>query len=578
MTRPSSGAAVVLGLASLVAALLVVDVVRQLQLGEADAQLAFFAGATCVAVASALAVGRRAQGRRIAVLILVWVSVGVLTDFGLIWPDSRVAATIWGLAVAVQPAVYAQMILAYPSGWVRDRLERSFVAVAYPVGLLWMAFPLLFSDPSSCGDCSPRVPSLFFVGAWFDISPLGKVFAGVFIALGVAFVALILRRLHRAPPGSRTTLLPLAAAGAFAAADFAILRVASLEGWSSLYTPLDWIDTATTLVVPVAIFVGIAEINRRRGPLGDLVVELSSAPAGQVGAALARTLGDPTLTLALWLPDRQVFVDEHGVEVRPAESEAGRAVTVIGPDEEPLAAIEHDERLLGQHRLLEAAGSAATLALENTRLQAELRAQLAEVRGSRTRIVTAADAERRRVERDLHDGAQQRLLALGFALQLLRDRGGDAELLTEAETELQLALAELRDLARGIHPAILTEQGLAAAIRSLADRSTLPVDTRLGDERYPPAIETAAFFLVSEALANVSKHAQASSASVTISRLNGKLVVEVSDDGRGGATARSGNGLQSLSDRVGALDGRLTIDSVAARGTTIRAEIPCASS
>ena len=273
-----------------------------------------------------------------------------------------------------------------------------------------------------------------------------------------------------------------------------------------------------------------------------------------------------------------MFVDEHGVEVRPAESEAGRAVTLIGPDEEPLAAIEHDERLLGQHRLLEAAGSAATLALENTRLQAELRAQLAEVRGSRTRIVTAADAERRRVERDLHDGAQQRLLALGFALQLLRDRGGDAELLTEAETELQLALAELRDLARGIHPAILTEQGLAAAVRSLADRSTIPVDTRLGDERYPPAIETAAFFLVSEALANVSKHADASSASVTVSRLNGKLVVEVSDDGRGGATARSGNGLQSLSDRVGALDGRLTIDSVAGRGTTIRAEIPCASS
>jgi signal transduction histidine kinase len=252
-------------------------------------------------------------------------------------------------------------------------------------------------------------------------------------------------------------------------------------------------------------------------------------------------------------------------------------VTVIGPEAEPLAAIVHDDRLLGQRRLLEAAGSAAKLALENTRLQAELRSQLAELKASRARIVSAADAERRRVERDLHDGAQQRLLALGLALQLLRDRGGDPELLGEAETELQAALAELRDLARGIHPAILTEQGLAPAIRSLADRSAIDVTTKLQEERYPQEVESAAYFLVSEAIANVVKHAQATYAVVAVTRLNGRLVVEVRDNGRGGATS-SGSGLQGLADRVGALDGQLTVDSEQGRGTTIHAEIPCASS
>jgi signal transduction histidine kinase len=307
------------------------------------------------------------------------------------------------------------------------------------------------------------------------------------------------------------------------------------------------------------------------------VVELNSTPAGEVGPALARTLGDPSLTLALWLPDRQMFVDERGAVVSLPEGVPGRAVTVIGPETEPLAAIVHDERLLGQRRLLEAAGSAAKLALENTRLQAELRSQLAELKASRSRIVSAADAERRRVERDLHDGAQQRLLALGLALQMLRDRGGDPELLGEADAELQAALAELRDLARGVHPAILTEQGLAAAIRSLVDRTAIRVTADLQEERYPQEVETAAYFLVSEAVANIVKHAGATSAVVSVGRLNGRLVVEVSDDGCGGATA-SGSGLQGLADRVGALDGRLTIDSEQGRGTIIRAEIPCASS
>jgi signal transduction histidine kinase len=233
--------------------------------------------------------------------------------------------------------------------------------------------------------------------------------------------------------------------------------------------------------------------------------------------------------------------------------------------------------LVGQRPLLVAAGSAARLALENARLQAELRAQLEELRASRRRIVEAGDAERRRLERDLHDGAQQRLLALGLALQLLRDRDGDRDLLDQADAELQTALRELRDLARGIHPTILSEQGLAPAVRSLADRAPLPVRVHVAEQRYPASVETAIYFVVAEALTNIAKHAQARSAVVALGRENGKLLVDISDDGCGGAVPHAGGGLQGLTDRVAAAGGTLRVRSEPGNGTTLHIEVPCGS-
>jgi signal transduction histidine kinase len=238
----------------------------------------------------------------------------------------------------------------------------------------------------------------------------------------------------------------------------------------------------------------------------------------------------------------------------------------------------HDQDLLDQPRLLEAVGSAGRLALENERLQAELRAQLVELRESRARLVRTGDEERRRLERDLHDGAQQRLLGLGMGLQLLRGRQPDAEssaLLAEAETELQEALAELRELARGIHPAVLTDHGLDAAVRTLAERSPVPVEVQPLGERLPGHVETAAYFVVAEALANVAKYAHATSARVNLSRENGHARIEVTDNGVGGADHSRGSGLKGLADRVGALDGRLRVQSVVGSGTTVVAEIPC---
>jgi signal transduction histidine kinase len=231
--------------------------------------------------------------------------------------------------------------------------------------------------------------------------------------------------------------------------------------------------------------------------------------------------------------------------------------------------------------LLTSAGAAARLALENERLQAELRMQLKELRASRARIVQAGDHERRRLERNLHDGAQQRLLSLGLALQLARARlgpesNGAAELLAEADAELRAALDELRELARGIHPAILTEQGLGAALRTLAERSPVAVNiVDIPTDRLPAQVAAAAYFLVSEALANVAKHAHASRVHVSVVRLDRRVLVNVDDDGVGNADPSRGSGLRGLADRVHALDGELIVDSPPGGGTHIHAEIPC---
>ncbi len=228
-------------------------------------------------------------------------------------------------------------------------------------------------------------------------------------------------------------------------------------------------------------------------------------------------------------------------------------------------------------------GRGRALALENARLQAALAARLAEVRASRARIVQAGLDERRKVERDLHDGAQQRLLALSLTIAMIGDRLAAApetdprlsSLVAAARGEIGAAIAELRELGRGIHPAVLANQGLAGAAETLAALAPLPVTTLIGPGRYPATVEAAAYFLIAEALANIARHARASRAQVTARCGGGQLVVEIADDGIGGASARSGTGLTGLADRVAALGGTLTITSPPGHGTTIRASLPC---
>jgi signal transduction histidine kinase len=212
-----------------------------------------------------------------------------------------------------------------------------------------------------------------------------------------------------------------------------------------------------------------------------------------------------------------------------------------------------------------------------------VRRQADELRASRARIVEAGDAQRRRIERDLHDGAQQHLVALALSLRVARsqiEKDPDAAIATidQAAEELSTATSELRELARGIHPAVLTDHGLAAALNALAGRSPVPVDmTDVLDARLCAEVESAAYFVVSEALTNVARYANAELVKVAVQRRNGTATVSVSDDGVGGAQISSGSGLRGIEDRVAALDGTLTIISKPGSGTTITAEMPCAS-
>jgi signal transduction histidine kinase len=338
---------------------------------------------------------------------------------------------------------------------------------------------------------------------------------------------------------------------------------------------------AAQFAVPIAIVAVLLRARMARVAVADLVIELGQTPTpARLREALAQALGDPSLQVAYWSPTRQRFEDSAGEPVELPETGAGQAVTMLERDGVREAAIVHDAILLDDPGLIAAVAGALRLAVANDRLTAEVKTQLEEVRASRARIVEAGDLERRRVERDLHDGAQQRLISLSLELRVARNAlGEDADpavrrSLERAADEATAALAELRDLALGIHPLILTESGLGAAVESLADRSTVDVTVDVGPERYPAAVEGAAYFVISEALANIAKYAKATAARVRVRSFEDHMTIEVDDDGVGGADPRSGSGLSGLRDRLAALDGTLAIDSPSGGGTRLSARIP----
>jgi signal transduction histidine kinase len=331
-------------------------------------------------------------------------------------------------------------------------------------------------------------------------------------------------------------------------------------------------------LAPLAFLAGLLDTHLGRAGAGDLFIRLRENPT-DLRTVLARTLRDPSLSLLYWLPQYASWADEDG---HPAQLPDGttRAATIIEHEGSPLAALVHDPSLCEERELLDAVSAAAAIALENGRLQAELRAHVDELRGSRARVLAASQRERQRLERNLHDGAQQRLIALSLELGLLENRlaaDPDArEALARAKREVALSLDELRDVARGLHPAVLSGHGLAVALESVASRAPVPVrlSVRL-DGRLPDAVEVAAYYVVCESLANVGKHARASLTTVDVERVDGAVVVEVVDDGIGGADTERGTGLRGLADRVEALGGRLKVWTPVGKGTRVRAEIPC---
>jgi signal transduction histidine kinase len=470
------------------------------------------------------------------------------------------------------------MLLAFPSGRLWNRRASAWLIVYMAVYLTLVPMPqeLFRSEPRTYLYLGHGWSGLHFFTWFYGVD--------VFL-VWLPFAAFAIARLLSTPPGARRRFIPL-----YVGAAYTVLFIVPSFGWFYLTAksfvgpayptilPAWWLDWAglsacTLLLSAAGAAFGLARVRQKRSSVADLVVELGRIEPGRVRETLARTLGDPSLELGLWLPERGVWVDEEGRDLVLPDDDR-RAVTYVG---DHLAVMVHHPDLLDQPRLLEAVGSAGRLALQNERLQAELRAQLHELQASRARIVRTADEERRRLERDLHDGAQQRLLGLGMGLQLLTghlDEGGREEL-GDLQRELDEALRELRELARGIHPAVLTDQGLEAAVRTLAQRAPVPVTVISTGERAPAHVETAGYFVVSEALANIAKYADATRAKVEFACDNGELRVEVADDGVGGARLGAGTGLRGLADRVGALGGRLGLDSPDGGGTRLTAVIPC---
>lgn len=338
---------------------------------------------------------------------------------------------------------------------------------------------------------------------------------------------------------------------------------------------------ALLLTLPVTVLtVAVTDAMARGLRALARTLLVTSLPAGApVRETLARSLGDRTLSIAYWLPEREQFVDERGLPVPLPAPGSDRAWTAVDYDGRRVAAIIHDASLEATPELVEAAAAAASLALDNERLKAELRARVEELRASRVRIVEASNSARRRLERDLHDGAQQQLVAMAVELKLLRNRVNlnpeAGELIDRIESKLSAALNELRDLAQGIHPGILTDRGLAPALESLAARAPLRTACEIDLPARPSSsVEAVAYFVMAEALTNVLKYAKAQSATIRARYEGDRLVVEMQDDGIGGADETRGSGLQGLRDRVGALDGTLTVFSPPGEGTLVQARIP----
>jgi signal transduction histidine kinase len=496
--------------------------------------------------------------------------------------DNALVFTVATLLGNLFLAVVVHMLLAMPSGRLRTRGERLLVIGAYAFASPLSRIYVLLADPQDFG-CEGCPESALLLtndpDLAHDVDTVVNVTA--FVVFGLTLV-LMWRRWLRASRSERHALGPVMLSGATAMAVIEVGLIGQLSGHSEIAEIGYYATQAAILPLPYAFLASLARSRVTRGDVvSELVTSLGQAPAqGEIRDALARALDDPSLELAYWLPEFEGYADATGHPVN-LSGNGHRAATPVSRNGQPIAALVHDPALSEERALLDAVAAAAAIALENARLNVELRARLEELRGSRARIVEAGDAERRRLERNLHDGAQQRLVAVALQLRLLQNRlGGDAvaeELATTAAAELQASLQELRELARGLHPAVL-EHGLCAAIQALATRSavTTTVSYETSD-RLPEPVELAAYFVASESLTNVAKYAHASSAQVRVWRDDGAVFVEISDDGCGGADEHLGSGLRGLADRVAALDGSLRVVSPPGAGTVVVAEMPCSS-
>jgi signal transduction histidine kinase len=543
-----------------------------------------FAGSSLWTAAAALAAG----WALIAVGLIAWarrptsrfgllLAAGGFAWFLLEWNNpgigSALGFTIGLVLSAVCPPLIAHAALAYPSGRLSGWPECAGLATAYVgAGLVLGLLPAFVFDPGSHG-CSQCPHNLLVVRDDPDLfSGLNRV--GVQLGLGwsLALIVLLAVQLARSTPALVRLRIPVAAAAAYlglVAWDFHHSLDRGTLGSDATDRRL-WLGQAAALLA-LAAGVGWSWLRgrRTRAAVARLVVELAGSPApGGLRDVLAGTLGDPSLQLAYPLADGR-RVDAQG---RPLS--LGGTVTPLVRGGHQVAFLAHRAGLLDDPGLAEEVAAASRLVLEHERLQAELAAQLQDLRASRVRIITTGDNERRRLERDLHDGAQQRLVSLLLSLRLARSELGPSAnpsllaRIDQAESELRAALGELRELAHGIFPAVLADEGLAAAVEALVEDATVPIRiTALPEGRLEPVLETAAYLVVAEVL----RHGGGGTVTVGATRRDGELVVEITRDGD------APQELVDLQDRVGALDGRLEVLHEPGGRVRIRAEIPCES-
>jgi signal transduction histidine kinase len=500
--------------------------------------------------------------------------------------DASLFFTIGMAFGSLYVVVAVHMLLAFPTGRVPTRGQRALVVSGYALATLGPLLYVMLREDCGCGPGHPANALLVTdapgVAAAIDAttSVLGAGLVG-------AVVVVLVRRWRAAGPRDRSALAPVLWTGAVMVGLTALLLGLDVAGDDgTAIAVVGWAALASFAALPFAFLAGLVRSRAwRAGAVTELVEAIGDAPApSALRDAVAGALGDPSLTLAYWIPESRGFVDADGKPVDlPAEGDPHRTATEVEREGRRVGALVHDRSLCDEPELVRTVATAAALALDNERLDAELRARVDELQRSRQRLLEATLSERRRLERDLHDGAQQRLVALSLQLglvgqQLERGEAGARAaraLLDGARAEARAALEDLRELARGIHPAVLTDRGLRPALEALAERAPLPVEvTATPPARPPAAVEAAAYFVVAEALTNVAKYAHATHATVAVTREHGSVLVEVRDDGIGGADPRAGTGLRGLADRLSVLDGRLEVDSPPGRGTVVRARIP----
>jgi len=501
----------------------------------------------------------------------------------LAFSNESVVFTIASLGEVLIYALLVHLLLSFPSGRLESRLDRLLVAIAYFNTTVIQLAAFVFTDPAKDG-CTRCPTNPLLISHSDAAAAINAAQVDIAVALLGAVVAGLYRHWRGSTPSQGRAFTPVLAVGSLT---FVLLMASLIVEQASLSSQ---VDVALTLALfgsiaclPFAFLIGLLRSRFNQAEVINSLVGQHGGGGGR-GAlrdALAAAVGDRGLELAYWVPSQNAYVDAEGRPMQVDPPPEGKIATRIEHDGRRVAAIVHAAGLAEEQELVQTVGAAAALTLENERLDAELRASVAELRASRARIVQAGDEQRRRIERDLHDGAQQRLMALGINLRLLREQiesnPQDAiELLDASLQELSEATGELRELARGIHPAVLNDRGLPAALNALARRSPVPVEVlETPCDRLPRPIESAVYFVVAEALTNAARYATAHSVTVSVVRRNSQVEIDVTDDGVGGADPEHGSGLRGLHDRVAALDGHLQLASTARKGTTLRAQIPC---